>query len=186
MTMLEDAQNQWPLLNTCLKNACINLSKKQLNVPTIALNGYNIPWNPLGTVSAAALHLSYFTKGSLDGSFQQSKNCIGEKPDEKQSTFDKTHKCWTLKRETWYCPISLFKMLTWSFVKWNSIVTKKQKRILNEKGLLVGCWLWIGGIETHLTKSTPAILLCGMWVKSTIQYLNIIYSAERVANMGLF
>ena len=24
-------------------------------------------------------------------------------------------------------------MLTWSFVKWNSIVTKKQKRILNEK-----------------------------------------------------
>ena len=93
--MLEDAQNQWPLLNTCLKNACINLSKKQLNVPTIALNGYNIPWNPLGTVSTAALHLSYFTKGSLDGSFQQSKNCIGEKPDEKQSTFDKTQKCWT-------------------------------------------------------------------------------------------
>ena len=28
-------------------------------------------------------------------------------------------------------------MLTWSFVKWNSIVTKKQKRILNE----IACWL---------------------------------------------
>ena len=84
--MLEDAQNQWPLLNTCLKNACINLSKKQLNVPTIALNGYNIPWNPLGTVSAAALHLSYFiTKGSLDGSFKQSKNCKGEKSDKSRT-----------------------------------------------------------------------------------------------------
>ena len=84
--MLEDAQNQWPLLNTCLKNACINLSKKQLNVPTIALNGYNIPWNPLGTVSAAALHLSYFiTKGSLDGSFKQSKNCKGEKSDKSKA-----------------------------------------------------------------------------------------------------
>ena len=65
-------------------------------------------------------------------------------------------------------------MLTWSFVKWNSIVTKKQKRILNEKGLLVGCWLWIGGIETHLTKSTPAIRLCGMWVKSTCN-ISILY-----------
>ena len=86
MAMLEDAQNQWPLLNTCLKNACINLSKKQLNVPTIALNGYNIPWNPLGTVYAAALHLSYFiTKGSLDGSFKQSKNCKGEKSDESKA-----------------------------------------------------------------------------------------------------
>ena len=81
-------------------------------------------------------------------------------------------------------------MLTWSFVKWNSIVTKKQKRILNEKGLLVGFWLlaveWIGGIETHLTKSTLAILLCMRHVgqmhntKISIQFFNIFQYQEEL------
>ena len=70
------------LLEKCMHQ----LIQKTVKWPTIALNGYNIPWNPLGTVYAAALHLSYFiTKGSLDGSFKQSKNCKGEKSDKSKA-----------------------------------------------------------------------------------------------------